>query len=57
MTGATRWAITSSRSLATAQDVAMASQAVDAMVSSGVRGSDELASLLVNRAGRAYLEG
>ena len=41
----------------TRQDVAMASQAVDAMVSSGIATSDELASLLVNQAGRAYQEG
>ena len=39
------------------QDVAMASQAVDAMVSSDKATGDELASLLVNQAGRAYLEG
>ena len=39
------------------QDVAMASQAVDAMVSSGMATSDELASLLINQAGRAYQEG
>jgi tetratricopeptide (TPR) repeat protein len=39
------------------QDIAMASQAVDAMVSSGMATSDELASLLINQAGRAYQEG
>ena len=41
----------------TRQDVAMAAQAVDAMVGSGIATSDELASLLVNQAGRAYQEG